>query len=91
MLKLLQNPLLLLALYQLFPTSNAQSTNLDPQLPSDLKQCSNVDLTWQPTTNNGTSQMYYASIVSGSAEGLTGTDEVVTYLTRLNDTTNYEW
>lgn len=69
----------------------AQSTDLNPQIPSDLKQCSTVDLTWSATANNGSSQMYYASIVSASSAGLNGTDEVVTYLTRLNDTTSYEW
>lgn len=72
-------------------TVQAQSDALNPQLPTDLKQCSTVDLTWSATANNGSSQMYYASIVSGSAQGLNGTDEVITYLARLNDTTNYEW
>lgn len=84
-------PALLLALLQLLPTGHAQSADLDPQIPSDPKQCSNVDLTWQATANNGSSQMYYASIVSASASGLNGTDEVVTYLARLNDTTSYQW
>ncbi|KAK9898841.1 hypothetical protein P389DRAFT_178173 [Cystobasidium minutum MCA 4210] len=95
MLQFITRPLsaLLLAALccQQAPLASAQSGDLSPQLPSDLKQCSTVDLTWSATTNNGSSQMYYASIVSASARGLNGTDEVITYLARLNDTTNYEW
>lgn len=84
-------PFYVLALLVLSSLVRAQSTDLNPQIPSDLKQCGTVDLTWSATSNNGSSQMYYASIVSASSAGLNGTDEVVTYLTRLNDTTSYEW
>jgi hypothetical protein len=93
MLALSSWSLLLLPALQLFnalPTQG-QSVDLDPQIPSNLAECSTVDLTWSATDNNGSANMYFALIISASTMGLNGTDEVITYLTRLNDTTSYEW
>jgi len=66
---------------------------LQPVLPSDLQQCSNVTLSWSPTPQvAGSDQQYAVRIIDSRTAGLELAAEVpLTWLGHFMDETSYSW
>lgn len=78
----------------LFSTALAQDGGiLQPVLPSDLQECSNVTVSWTPTPSvAGADQQYAVRIINSSTAGLELAAEVpLTWLGHFITETSYSW